>query len=248
MPGVRLFKEEREKMSNDTMPHYPGKDLEVMSFAVNYHRWIIDELEPYLGDTIAEVGAGIGSVSKLLLRKRIKRLVAFEPSHNMYPLLAGELRREERATAVNDFFSLRYAQEGFDSVVYINVLEHIQDDRTELAKALEALKPKGHVLLFVPALAWLYSDLDKQIGHFRRYTKKELSCLVRDVGFTLVKARYFDLAGIIPWYVNFVLLRNSIGSGSVSLYDKLVVPTMRLIESAVPPPIGKNVLLIGKKA
>ena len=61
MPGVRLFKEEREKMSNDTMPHYPGKDLEVMSFAVNYHRWIIDELEPYLGDTIAEVGVCIPS-------------------------------------------------------------------------------------------------------------------------------------------------------------------------------------------
>lgn len=245
---VRLLKEGRENMSNDTTPHYPGKDLEAMSFAVNYHKWIIDEFEPYLGETVAEVGAGIGSISKLLLGKRIKRLLAFEPSHNMYPLLEKELRQEERARAVNDFFSPRYTQEGFDSVVYINVLEHIQDDRTELANALEALKPKGHLLLFVPALAWLYSDLDKQVGHFRRYTKKDLSYLVRNVGFTLVKARYFDLAGIIPWYVNFVLLRNSIGSGSVSLYDKLAVPTMRRIESAVPPPIGKNVLLIGKKA
>ena len=72
-------------------------------------------------------------------------------------------------------------------------------------------------------------------------SKKDLSGLVRDVGFTLVKAQYFDLAGIIPWYINFVLLRNSIGSGSVSLYDKLVVPTMRLIESVIPPPIGKGV-------
>ena len=206
--GVRLFKEGRENTSNDALPHYPGKELEAMSFAVNYHRWIIDEFEPYLGETIAEVGAGIGSVSKLLLGKRIKRLFAFEPSHNMYSLLAKELRQEERAKAVNNFFSPRYAQEGFDSVVYINVLEHIQDDRSELANALEALKPKGHLLLFVPALAWLYSDFDKQIGHFRRYAKKALSSLVQDVGFTLVKARYFDLAGIIPWYVNFVLLRN----------------------------------------
>jgi SAM-dependent methyltransferase len=235
-------------MSNDTMPHYPGKELEAMSFAVNYHRWIIDEFEPYLGETIAEVGAGIGSVSRLLLGKRIKRLFAFEPSHNMYPLLEEELRQEERAKAVNDFFSPQYAQEGFDSVVYINILEHVQDDRTELANALAALKPKGHLLLFVPALAWLYSDIDRQMGHFRRYTKKHLSCLIKDVGFTLVKARYFDLAGIIPWYVNFVLLGSSFGSGRVSLYDKLVVPTMKLIESAIPLPIGKNVLLIGKKA
>lgn len=234
-------------MSNNAIPHYPGKELEAMSFAVNYHRWIIDEFEPSLGETIAEVGAGVGSVSKLLLEKRIKRLFAFEPSHNMYPLLQEALRQEERAKAVNDFFSPQYAQEGFDAVVYINVLEHIQDDRTELANALKALRSKGHLLLFVPALAWLYSNFDKQIGHFRRYAKKELSCLVRDVGFTLVKARYFDLAGILPWYVNFVLLRNSLDTASVSWYDKLAVPTVRLIETAIAPPIGKNVLLIGKK-
>jgi SAM-dependent methyltransferase len=244
----RLHKEGGEDMSNDILPHYPGKELETLSFAVNYHRWIIDAFEPYLGETIAEVGAGVGSVSKLLLEKRIKRLFAFEPSHNMYPLLEEELRHEERAKAVNDFFTPRYAQEGFDSAVYINVLEHIQDDRDELAHAREMLNSQGHLLLFVPALAWLYSDFDKQIGHLRRYTKKALSSLVRDVGFILVKAQYFDLAGIIPWYINFVWLRNSIGSGSVSLYDKLAVPTMRLIESVVPPPIGKNVLLIGKKA
>src|SRR4030095_3584678 len=243
----RLHKKGRENMSSDIIPHYPGKELEALTFAVNYHRWIIDAFEPYLGETIAEVGAGIGSVSKLLLGKRIKRLFAFEPSHNMYPFLEEELRQEERAKAVNDFFSLRYVQEGFDSVVYINVLEHIQDDRTELANAREMLNSQGHLLLFVPALAWLYSDFDKQIDHFRRYTKQDISGLVRDVGFTLVKAQYFDLAGIIPWYINFVLLRNSIGSSSLSLYDELVVPTMRLIESVVPPPIGKNVLLIGKK-
>jgi SAM-dependent methyltransferase len=235
-------------MSNDKSPQYPGKELEAMSFALNYHRWIVDEFESYLGETAAEVGAGVGSVSKLLLRTRIKRLVAFEPSPNMYPHLEQELRHEQRARVVNDFFSPRYAGEGFDSVVYINVLEHIEDDRTELANALEILRPEGHLLLFVPALRWLYSDFDKQIGHFRRYEKTSLSCLVRDVGFALVRAQYFDLAGIIPWYINYVLLRNSMGSGSVSLYDKLVVPTIRLIERSVTPPIGKNVLLIARKA
>ena len=93
-------------MPNDIAPYYPGKELEAMSFAVNYHRWIIDEFDPYLGETIAEVGAGIGSISKLLLKKRVKRLFAFEPSHNMFPLLEKELRQEERAKAVNDFFGL----------------------------------------------------------------------------------------------------------------------------------------------
>ncbi len=233
-------------MSADGAPQYPGKELEAMSFAVNYHRWIIDEFEPYLGETVAEVGAGIGSVSQLLLRKRIKRLFAFEPSQNMYPVLERNLGRDERCRPIHGFFGPRYR--GFDSVVYVNVLEHIQDDRGELASAREALHPTGHLLLFVPALSWLYSDADEQMGHVRRYTKRALCRLVEEAGFGIVRARYFDLAGVVPWYVNFVLLRSSLRSGSVSLYDTLVVPTMRVVEKWLPPPIGKNVLLVAKKA
>lgn len=234
-------------MINDTLPSYPGKELEAMSHAVNYHQWIVDEFEPYLGETLAEVGAGMGSVSKMLLAKGLKRLYAFEPSRNMYPFLEQELKHEERAMAINDFFSPRYAHIGLDAVVYINVLEHIEDDRAELGNALASLKPNGHALLFVPAQAWLYSKLDKQLGHYRRYTARGLSSLVRDVGLSIVKVRYFDFVGMIPWYINYVLLQNTLGKSSVSLYDKFAVPTMRRLEGLVPPPIGKNVLLIGKK-
>lgn len=218
-----------------------------MSFASNYHRWIVDEIAPYLGETVAEVGAGIGSVSELLLQKPIGHLSAFEPSANMYPRLAERLRGESRATTVNGFFGAGQAGEGFHSVAYINVLEHIEDERAELAHALAALRPGGHLLVFVPALAWLYSDFDRRVGHFRRYTKPQLERIVTQAGFDLVGARYFDMAGIAPWYVNFVLLRRPMGGGSVSLYDRLVVPPMRLIESIAKPPLGKNVLLIARK-
>ena len=227
--------------------HYPGRDLEAMTFALNYHRWIVARFAPYLGDTVAEVGAGSGSVSKLLLQQNVKQLFAFEPSDNMYRVLVNELRNETRANAVNDFFHPRHGKQRFDAVAYINVLEHIEDDRIELANAFEALKANGHLLLFVPALAWLYSEHDKEIGHFRRYTKSGLASLVEQSGFTIVKARYFDVVGIVPWYVNFVLLRNSIGGRSVVLYDKVVVPLMRRVETVVPPPIGKNVLLVARK-
>jgi len=234
-------------MTHDTLPSYPGKELEAMSRAVNYHQWIVDEFEPYLGESIAEVGAGMGSVSKMLLAKGLKRLYAFEPSQNMYPYLERELKDEERALAINDFFGPRYADIGLDAVVYINVLEHIEDDRAELMNALTALRPNGHALLFVPAQAWLYSKLDKQLGHYRRYTAKGLSALVQEVGLSIVKVRYFDFVGMIPWYINYVLLQNTLGKNSVSLYDRLAVPTMRRVERLVRPPIGKNVLLIGKK-
>ncbi len=234
-------------MADDTPRNYPGKDLEAMSFAVNYHRWILDEFEPYLGRTVAEVGAGSGSVSRLLVDKGVSSLAAFEPSPEMYLRLQQELRGDTRATAVNEFFDSNDSPGRFDSVVYINVLEHIEYDRAELATAFAALRPGGHLLVFVPALPWLYSRLDREIGHFRRYTLGGLTSGVTAAGFTIVRARYFDVAGILPWYVNFVLLGNSFSGGSVSLYDRMVVPLMRRVEGLLTPPIGKNVLLIARK-
>jgi SAM-dependent methyltransferase len=243
-----LLMRRTKRMPPKKMPQYFGKDLEAMSLAKNYHKWILSEFLPYLGSSVAEVGAGDGSFSTLVLETNISSMKAFEPSRNMYPLLEETLSQDRRAKAVNDFFGSAYTGERFDSVLYVNVLEHIETDASELANAREALNPNGHLLIFVPALPWLYSDFDRQVGHFRRYMKKDLIEITKRSGFSVVKARYFDVAGIIPWYINFVLLKNPMGGGSVSLYDRLVVPTMRVMEGLVPPPIGKNVLLVAKKA
>ena len=234
-------------MAAEGLPHYPGKELEAMSSAVNYHRWIIDEFAPYLAGDVAEVGAGIGTMSQLILAKPVRRLHAFEPSTNMFPRLAERLRGEARAEAVNDFFGPRQAGQGFDTILYINVLEHVEDDRAELAHAWQALKPGGRLLVFVPALQWLFSDFDGQVGHLRRYRRGRLARDARAAGFVVEQARYFDMAGVVPWYIHFVLLRRPMGGGSVSLYDKVAVPATRFLESLMTPPIGKNVLLVARK-
>jgi SAM-dependent methyltransferase len=218
-----------------------------MSFAKNYHKWILSEFSPYLGSSVAEVGAGVGCFSTLVLETNISSLVAFEPSQNMYPLLQETLSKDKRAKAINDSFGSANTGKRFDSILYVNVLEHIEDDASEFANARGALNPEGHLLIFVPALPWLYGELDRQVGHFRRYMKKNLIELTRRSGFSVVKARYFDVAGLIPWYINFVLLNNLICGSSVSLYDWLVVPAMRVMEGLVPPPVGKNVLLVARK-
>lgn len=127
------------------------------------------------------------------------------------------------------------------------MLEHIEDDSTELSNAFDSIRPGGHLLVFVPALAWLYSDFDRQVGHFRRYTKRGLAGRVTNAGFSIVRARYFDIAGILPWYLNFVVLRNTMAKGGVAAYDKLVVPLMKVVEGIVPLPAGKNVLLVAKR-
>jgi SAM-dependent methyltransferase len=238
---------EAAPISIDARGDYSGTELDALSRAVNYHRWIVEQFRPYLGETVAEVGAGIGSVSRLLLEGPVKRLFAFEPSANMFPYLADELCNEPRAAAINDLFSPGHTQDGVDSVVYINVLEHIEDDLAELKNAHAALRPRGHLMVFVPALAWLYSDFDRHVGHFRRYTKRRLRELAETAGFEVAVARYFDMVGILPWYVSFVLLKSRPNAGSVTLYDKIVVPPMRLVERLVSPPLGKNVLLIARK-
>lgn len=234
-------------MQADNPPQYFGKDLEAMAAARNYHQWILSEFAPYLGDSVAEVGAGTGDFSKLVLGRNIRSLKAFEPSQNMYPLLRDALSKDPRAEAINDYFGSTGSGEQFSSVLYVNVLEHIEDDAAEIVRARETLGPKGHLLVFVPALPWLFSELDKNVGHFRRYLKNDLVRVVEQCGFCVLKARYFDIAGVLPWYVNFVLLKNSIGGGGVALYDKLVVPAMRVVEGLRQPPIGKNILLVARR-
>lgn len=232
---------------DETNRIYPGIELETMAGAVDYYRWILDWFTPFFGKRVGEVGAGIGSVSKLLLERPLGQLTSFEPSRNLYPRLAQTLRGEPRATPVPGYFSERDKNERFDSVVYINVLEHIEDDRGDLADVHESLNPGGHLLVFVPALPWLYSEFDRQLEHHRRYSARGLARLAIEVGYEIRLLRYFDLAGILPWFVVCKLLRRAPSSRSVAIYDKIVVPAMRIAEGILPPPIGKNVLLVAQR-
>jgi SAM-dependent methyltransferase len=179
----------------------------------------------------------------------VEELIAIEPSKEMIDQLQARVSPDTRVKARNDFFTNVSADYSnyFDSIVYVNVLEHIEDHAGELARVYEALKPGGHVCIFVPALPWLYSEHDKAIGHHRRYYKKELTELVKNAGFSIVTARYFNLAAVIPWLVVFKWLKRTPKSGTISVYDNYVVPVARVFESVIPLPLGNNLILVGKK-
>ena len=135
----------------------------------------------------------------------------------------------------------------FDSILYINVLEHIQDDRKEITTVYNCLKQNGYACIFVPALPCLYSNFDKKIGHYRRYKKIQLESLFTQDMFEIVKLHYVDFIGIIPWYIFFVLLKKDLDSNSTHLYDTLVVPLIANFEKLIRVPIGKNLILIARK-
>jgi len=233
---------------------YVGKDLEAMSFAVNYHRWIYDEISRYLGKNIIEVGAGIGSFSEMLLESDPDTLSLVEPSE-LYGQLAEVFSGEGKRTRIDTYNAifaevadLIIASTVPDSIIYINVLEHIDDDQGELRLIHKSLKDGGKCVLFVPALQFLYGNFDRALGHYRRYRKGELERKCVDAGFTILRSTYFDFAGVLPWFVKYRLLRSEeLGGGAVELYDRLVVPVFKRIEAVVPVPIGKNILLIVEK-
>jgi len=229
-------------------PAYFGKDLEAMSFAQNYHQWIIEEFKPYLSGCTAEVGAGTGNFTELLLGN-VRHIIAFEPSDNMYPKLNERFASNEKVEPLNSIFKSDIAQsrKEFDTIVYVNVLEHIENDSQELSIVYGSLREGGYVLIFVPALSFLFSNLDRNLGHYRRYRKNNLVTMLERAGFRVEKAKYFDIIGIIPWYIAFVLMRKTLTGGNVSLYDRVVVPVMKRVERWIAPPIGKNILLVARK-
>lgn len=239
---------------SETAVIYPGKDLEAMSFAVKYHRWLLDELRPYFGKNIVEVGAGKGSFSEMLLDTEPDSLSLVEPSEMFFDL-ERNISAGINGTRVGFYHSIFerarseiISQAKPDTIIYVNVLEHIEDDARELDLIHESLADGGRCLIFVPAMRALFSDFDRDLGHFRRYRKAELETKVRDAGFRILKSKFFDLAGVAPWFVKYRILRSrTLGGGAVSLYDNLVVPIMRHVESVIAPPIGKNILLVAEK-
>lgn len=233
---------------------YVGKDLEAMSFAVNYHRWILDEFRPFLGKRAVEVGAGTGLFSELLLAENLDALSLVEPSE-MFDHLRKNISQVETAKEINFHQAVfagvhRQIADHYkpDSIIYVNVLEHIEDDIAELKMIYQSLPEKGRCFIFVPALQTLYGEFDRKIGHFRRYSKKEIAEKCESVGFRVLKLKYFDFAGIFPWYVKYKMLKSdSLESGAVALYDKIAVPLVSRFEKYFSMPVGKNILVVAEK-
>lgn len=233
---------------------YEGEDLDAMDLADNYHDWILDRFEPSLGKNVVEVGAGTGSFSRLIARRAApERLLLIEPSQEMAAQLvesAREIADAEATTATGflDGLSAEIAAFAPDTFVYVNVLEHVEDDAGEIERVFELLPPGGSLCAFVPALPFLYSKFDKSIDHYRRYRLGDITGKCRAAGFEIVEHRYFDVVGIMPWLIKFKLLGSTkLNPGAVGIYDRIVVPVMRRVESAVRMPIGKNALVVARK-
>lgn len=229
---------------------YEGSDLETLSVLRRYQQWIVDTFKPYIKGRAVEFGAGIGNIS-ILLRPLVDSLDLVEPSINLGDPLRHRFKDDPAIKVYPESMEIwlpNVADASYESVTLVNVLEHIEDDVAALDSFMRILKPEGHLLLFVPALRFLFSDLDTLHGHYRRYHLDELDQRVRAAGFKIVKSHYFDVIGVLPWW----LIHTKMGATDFSpfvakVYDILFVPLSRILENVIKPPLGKNILIVARK-
>lgn len=229
---------------------YDGHDLESLFELKNYQRWIADCFRSYLSGDVVEFGAGMGAMS-LWFAGMADQIDLVEPSPNLVGRLEERFKAYQNVRVFGQSlqeYTENRGQETLDAAVMVNLLEHIEDDSAALSGIHTLLRPAGRVMVFVPAMPVLYSRLDGLLGHHRRYSKSALAGVVQEAGFEIEKLRYFDLLGVLPWWlVNTLGGKESFDTRLANLYDCIGVPITRTVETLISPPIGKNLLLIARK-
>lgn len=225
-------------------------ELELLAEMPNYYDWIMETFAPFVRGRVIEYGAGTGTISERLA-PLAERLTLVELSSDLAATLRTRFSDQAKVEVISSSLEDHCAGIGdstVDTVVIVNVLEHIEHDRTALAELLRMLRPGGHLLIFVPALQALMSKLDLMFGHYRRYDRSELADKVMESGGDTVICRYFDLLGTFPWFLlNKMMGATSFNPRFVQIHDRFVVPVSRAAERVVSPPFGKNVILVARK-
>ena len=226
---------------------YGGRELQIFAQATNWKRYWISRVAPYLEGDVLEAGAGAGA-NTLLLRPLCRgRYVSLEPDAR----LAGEAeenlshRLPETEFRIGTVESLS-PSEMFDCVLYIDVVEHIADDRAELCRAARHVRPGGCIVVLGPAHNFLFSRFDEAIGHYRRYTRDSLlRCAPR--GTEVLYAGYLDSIGVVLSLANRVLLRRTCPTpAQIHFWDGVIIPLSRYADALLGFRLGKSILAVWK--
>jgi len=215
--------------------------------APRYNAWLIERVLPWVGRRVLEIGAGVGTMSAFLADR--ERVVLSDTNAGYLDRLrvrfAGHpnIRIEALRLPASDG---DLQAERLDTIICLNVLEHVRDDELSLATMFQMLQPRGRLVLLVPSLPAIYGTLDRALGHFRRYTPAELRRKYATAGFRMRHLEYFNMAGIPGWwFTGRVLRRELIPSGSLRWYDALV-PLFRL-ERFLPWRLGQSLIAVGER-
>lgn len=222
-----------------------------LSKATRYNRWLYDSFKDYLGSRILDTGCGYGNITQFILDEA-EIVVGLDISPAFYEAVTRRFAgRPNFRPVLGDMLDRNLVASlkpyGIDTVVCVNVLEHIGDDEGVLDTVREVLVSGGRLVLLVPAFRSLFGSMDRADGHFRRYCRSELVAKLNRCGFHVVAARYMNLLGIVGWFLNGKILRRTfIPESHYAAYDRLV-PVLRSVESRIAVPLGLSLLCVAQK-
>jgi len=230
---------------------YTVRDQERMRAAHRYFDWQLALAKPWLGQRVLEIGCGMGNFTRTILDRELVVGLDVEA--------ACVARHRENHRDFKNVVSLEIdasnpesvaelSAYNLDSVVSLNVFEHIQDDHQTLRNLWKILPDGGRVVLIIPAFQGLYGPIDHLLGHYRRYTKKSVRELASATGFEPVELHYLNLVGYFGWWANAkVFKRTEQSETQIATFDKLIVTWLRPLESAVRPPVGQSLFTVLEK-
>jgi SAM-dependent methyltransferase len=237
-------------MTSEERP-YEGKELEIFALARNWKTYWSNSIRPHLGSSVLEIGAGLAANTPYLLGPRQSSWLCLEPDGALMAQIPATLAHHPQRGIVRArmaFLSDLPADETFDTILYIDVLEHIEDDHAELRAALAHLSPKGKIIVLSPAQPGLYTDFDRSLGHYRRYTRATLRTRT-PAGATLVKIFALDSFGLLASVANKLFLHQSIPTPKQILFwDRCLVPVSRITDPLIGYSLGKSLIAIWQKS
>jgi len=221
--------------------------LDLLHDTYNYNHWIFSLIRPYLGTRVVEIGSGPGNLTQFMLN--VDELVCVEPeaeySNRLSAMAVSHRNMTVKACCLDDVLGQSENYKGrFDSVVCLNVLEHIEDHTAAMMTMQSLLRVGGRIILFVPAVQFAYGSMDNALNHFRRYSKRDVKALCGNIGGRLVKCRYVNLLGLIGWWWCGRVRKDAlIVPEKARVMDRLV-PFVSALERIVPIPIGQSILAV----
>ncbi|MFP5235404.1 MAG: class I SAM-dependent methyltransferase [Acidobacteriota bacterium] len=220
---------------------YQGQELDLFARAHRWKRYWCSRIRPWISGDVLEIGAGIGANTALLQNEHVRSWHCVEPDPELRSRLDAVISSLPTCSVSTGTIRSAFGRQ-FDTILYIDVLEHIEADHAELTTAADLLRPGGHLIVLSPAHQFLFSRFDDEIGHWRRYNKSSLrACGPADL--ELKRLFYLDSAGILLSLANRLLLRQATPTlNQIQAWDRFVVPVSQSLDAVLGYSIGKTIV------